>query len=243
MPYRNTVSRIERLELITARLKSDTAMTIGQIAEEVGVSIRTLNRDIRLLKDQGLPIDTDIGRGGGIRLDRHYGVGRINLNYFEALDLLISLAVAEQMNSPLFMAHLTTMRHKLIASFSPAMKNKVTGLKARILIGKPASQCVLSEYSKANRQIVETIHQAFLMLNPISIVYRAKGGEKTNRTIEPHYLLFSYPVWYLLAWDNLRADVRTFRCDRIEKIDTASQAFMLRPIAEFQKALEGINTK
>jgi predicted DNA-binding transcriptional regulator YafY len=95
VPRSSTTSRIDRLKIITARLKSDEPTTIGEIAKEIGVSVQTLSRDIQVLKNQGLPIDTDIGRGGGVRLDRHWGIGRVNLNYAEAVDLLISLAVAE----------------------------------------------------------------------------------------------------------------------------------------------------
>ncbi|MCF6225593.1 MAG: WYL domain-containing protein [Xanthomonadales bacterium] len=241
MTHSTTISRIERLEIITARLKSDEPSTIGEIAKEIGVSVRTLNRDIKLLKDQGLPIDTEIGRGGGVRLDRHWGIGRINLNYSEAVDLLISLAVAEQMNSPLFMAHLKSVRHKLTASFSPSMKNKVNGLKARILIGESASQFVLSEFISPNRRTVEKIHQAFLMLRKIEIVYCAENGDKTKRIIEPHFLLLSYPVWYVLAWDQLRNDVRTFRCDRIIRIQSSDNNFKLLSVAHFKNSLEGIN--
>lgn len=240
MTRSSTITRIERLEIITARLKSDKPTTIGEIAKEIGVSVRTLNRDIQVLKDQGLPIDTDIGRGGGVRLDRHWGIGRINLNYSEAVDLLISLAVTEQMNSPLFMAHLTSVRHKLMASFSPSMKRKVSGLKARILIGESASQFVLSEFNAPNRRTVEKIHQAFLMLHRIAIVYSDEKGEKTKRIIEPHFLLLSYPVWYVLAWDHLRDDVRTFRCDRVEKIQSLDDDFKLLPIIRFKNSLEGI---
>ena len=68
-----------------------------------------------------MQIDADRGRGGGVRLDRNWGVGRINLAYSEAVDLLISLAVAEQMNSPMFLANLDSVRRQLVASSSPAI--------------------------------------------------------------------------------------------------------------------------
>ncbi len=241
MTRSSTISRMERLEIITARLKSNEPTTIGNIAREIGVSVRTLNRDIQVLKDQGLPINTEIGRGGGVSLDRFWGIGRVNLNYSEAVDLLISLAIAEKMHSPLFMAHLTSTRHKLMASFSPSMKNKVNGLKARILIGESASKFVLSAFNTPDRRTVEKIHQAFLLLNTISIVYRAEDGSKTCRTIEPHYLLLSYPVWYVLAWDHLRGDVRTFRCDRVEKAQPLDESFELLSDTKFNTSLEGSN--
>ena len=230
----STLSRIDRLEIITARLKTDEPTTIGEIAREIGVSIRTLNRDIDVLKSRGLPIETDVGRGGGIRLDRRWGVGRINLNYTEAVDLMISLAIAEQMNSPLFMAHLSSVRHKVMASFSPSMKSKVSGIKQRIIIGKSASEFVLSGFESPKPETVEALHQAFLMLQPINMSYHDEKGKETVRIIEPHYLFLSYPVWYVLAWDRLREDMRIFRCDRMEAIHLQEEDFTLIPLSQFK---------
>lgn len=63
----------------------------------------------------------------------------------------------------------------------------------------------------------------------------------TIRTIQPHYLLLCYPIWYVLAWDKLRGDVRTFRCDRITAIEIlGGDNFKLLPTSRFDRALEGI---
>lgn len=237
----STLSRIERLEVITARLKTDEPITIGGIARDVGVSIRTLNRDIEVLRSQGLPIETDVGRGGGIRLDRRWGVGRINLNYTEAVDLMISLAIADQMDSPLFMAHLSSIRHKIMASFSPSMKSKVNGIKARIIIGKSATEMVLSSFDAPKHKAVEKLHQAFLMLQCIRISYKDEANNITTRIIEPHYLFLSYPVWYVLAWDHLRDDVRIFRCDRMEKIQILDEDFTLQSLSVFKNKRDAIS--
>jgi len=242
MKRASTYDRLQRLEILTARVKSENPTTIGDVAKELGVSVRTINRDIQILRNQGLPIDADRGRGGGIRLHHSWGIGRINLNYTEAVDLLVSLAVAEQMNSPLFMAQLTNIRRKLMASFSPSMSHKVKGLKARIQIGESSSSTVLSTYTPAVTHIVRHLHQAFLMQQNIQIAYWSMNDEKTIRTIQPHYLLLCYPVWYVLAWDELREDVRTFRCDRIQKIKTLEDNFKLLPISRFKQSLDGIDT-
>jgi len=241
MKRASTYDRLQRLEILTARVKSEAPTTIGEVANELGVSVRTINRDIQILRNQGLPIDADRGRGGGIRLHHSWGIGRINLNYTEAVDLLVSLAVAEQMNSPLFMAQLTNIRRKLMASFSPSMNHKVRGLKARIQIGETSSSTVLSTYVPAAAHIVRQLHQAFLMQQNMQITYWSMNDEKTKRTIQPHYLLLCYPVWYVLAWDELRSDVRTFRCDRIQKIRILEDSFKLLPISRFGHSLEGIN--
>ena len=239
MTRSSTVQRLGRLESLKALVMSGEPTTVGEIAAELGVSVRTISRDVSLLRDQGLPIEADRGRGGGVRLHRNWGVGRIKLAYAEAVDLLVSLAVAEQMGSPLFMAHLGRVRRKLMASFSPAMSHKVRGLKARILVGLAASPETLSGFSAPSRGIVERLHQAFLAQDRIAIGYRTEDGRRSARAIQPHYLLLSAPVWYVLAWDELRDDVRTFRCDRITSIRLLEDGFRLLPVERFEGAYEG----
>lgn len=242
MKRASTLDRLQRLEHVAARLKSDDPLIVADIAKEIGVSVRTLTRDIQILREQGLPIEADRGRGGGVRLHWSWGIGQVNLSFTEAVDLLVSLAIAEQMKSPLFMANLGSIRRKLMASFSPSLKFKIGQLKKRILIGESASPFVLSAFSTPDLSIVEKLHQSFLMMRSIEITYVAENGMKSSRGIEPHYLMLNYPVWYVLAWDQLREDVRTFRCDRIETIQILEGSFNLRLLSQFEKAIEGANT-
>ena len=241
MQRASALSRLQRLEFITTRLKSDEPLTVGAIAEELGISERTLYRDVALLRERGLPIEADRGRGGGVRLHRTWGVGRMHLDYREAIDLLISLAIAERMDSPIFLANLTPVRRKLMASFSPAIKDRLRGINKRVLIGQTASAAVLSKHEKGRRSVIGSLHEAFLMMRRLRIDYRNEEGLRTRRVIEPHYLMLNYPVWYVLAWDALRADIRTFRCDRLEGARILDQDFKLSPLSRFQKALEGVD--
>ena len=236
----STIGRLRRLELITARLKSDDSLVVGDLAREFGVSARTLTRDIQILRDQGLPIDADRGRGGGVRMHWSWGIGRLSLSYAEAVDLLVSLAVADQMKSPLLMANLGSVRRKLMASFSRSMRNRINKLKSRIVVGQSASPFVLSAFSVPNALVVERLHQAFLMMRKVHIHYRDASGGRSERAIEPQYLLLSYPVWYALGWDDLRNEVRTFRCDRIERARLLDEVFRPRRFAQFEREMERI---
>jgi len=241
MQRSSTLSRLERLDLLKSRLKSGDILTVADIAHEFAISVRTVSRDIDLLREQGVPIEADRGRGGGIRLQANWGVGRINFSYAEAVDLMITLAIARQMKSPLFMASLDSIRRKLDSSFSPQMKARVKGLKHRILISPSASIDVLSGFSVPKKSITETLHQAFLMQQGMHIRYKAKNNSVTQRDIEPHCLLLSYPVWYVIAWDGLRNDARTFRCDRILQIKNTQTEFKLRPLSDFKACIAGVD--
>ena len=241
MPRSTTTERMKRLDLIKARLKSDEALTVAGLSEEFGVSSRTLSRDIQILRDQGLPVEADRGRGGGIRLHSSWGIGRVNFSYSEAIDLLVSLAIAEQMKSPFFMAELAPIRRKLLASFSPRLKNEISDLKSRIRVGEAASPMVLSAFAAPDQAVVEELHQAFVTRHLLKISYRSIEGRTTQRLIEPHYLLLHSPVWYVLAFDHLRGSIRTFRCDRIEAARLQDQRFKVIGIEQFDETLKNLD--
>lgn len=243
MERASTLGRLNRLDLLTAHLKSGDHLTVRELAAELGVSVRTLSRDIDLLREQGLPVEADRGRGGGVRLSQRWGVGRVSLTYAEAVDLLVSLAIAEQMESPMLMSNLASVRRKLIGSFSPEMSARIGGLKARIRVGKPAGAALLGQATTPVPGVVEQLNQAFLNLQCLSISYRSLDGALTNRVIEPHYLLLSSPIWYVLAWDELRGEARTFRCDRmVSAAALEDRGFRLLPIGRFDATLDGLET-
>jgi len=237
----NSYDRLKRLDLLAAQLKQDGFCTIRNLAETHRVSERTIARDLRLMRDDlGLPIETDRGRGGGVRIARHWGVGRLNLSYAEAVDLLISIAVAEQMQSPLFLASLASVRRQLIASFSPDRRQRVERLKSRILIGYSASATILKGATRApDERAIQTLHQGFLDQSAIVIRYRDEAGNTTVREIEAHYLVLNSPVWYVLAFDKLRDAPRTLRCDRISSAQLSETRFQVLPMSAFDAPLGG----
>ncbi len=239
----NSNGRLRRLELLAVQLKQEGLCTVKDLAHQHGVSERTIARDLLLMREQGLPIDADRGRGGGVRLDRNWGVGRMNLAYSEAVDLLISIAVAEQMNSPMFLASLDSVRRQLVASFSPEKHHKVNRLKSRILIGVTASTYVQANVTAPPKRVVQVLHQAFIEQGTLAIRYQKEGGVTSERQIEPHYLLLNYPVWYVIAFDHLRDAPRTFRCDRILTTKMTGTHFRLLPKEEFQQTLDGNDLK
>lgn len=229
-----------RLQDLRDRLNTGDYFTIAQLAEELDVSSRTINRDLQLLREQGLPIEADRGRGGGVQLQNNWNVGRVNLSFHEAVDLLISLAVAEHMASPIFMGHVNSIRRKISASFHKDMRPKIRQLRKRILVTSPASTQITDGYQNAHCADISVVHQAFLEKKCLEISYIDTKGNQTKRLIEPHYLVLRFPIWYILAWDQLRDDVRSFRFDRIEGA-AVKEDFKLRQSSDFDRILEYIS--
>ena len=238
MPRADSKGRLRRLELLAAQLKQDELCTVKSLAKTHGVSQRTILRDLNLMRDQGLPIDADRGRGGGVRLDRNWGVGRLNLSYTEAVDMLISIAVAEQMKSPLFLASLSSVRRQLVASFAPDKRSRVNRIKSRVLVGNTASVPVQTTVEPPASRVLRSLNECFLNQTSMIVRYRDEAGQITRREIEPHYLLLKYPVWYVLAVDHLRGAPRTFRTDRIVLAESTRTAFRLLPKDRFTPVFE-----
>lgn len=239
MPKNKTLSHIERLELLTSRLRVDEPIILRNVATELGVSMSTINRDVRILRERGIPIETDRGRGGGIRVNSAWGVGRIALTFQEAVDLLVSIAAIEKMELPMMFATARVIKTKLISSFSKSDQAKISELASRIRVGPTSSPQVISTYRPKASKITRGIQESFLLMHSAKISYRGSDGNATTRIVEPHYMVLNHPVWYILCWDHLREDVRTFRCDRLESISIQDQAFGLRPWRDFQKAMRG----
>lgn len=238
MTRANAHDRLRRMELLAVQLKQDTHCIVKDLADQHGVSVRTISRDLMLMREQGMQIDADRGRGGGVRLDRNWGVGRMNLSYGEAVDLLISIAVAEQMNSPMFLANLDSIRRQLVASFSPKKREVVNQLKSRIIIGATASTQVQAGLNTPPKRVVRALHQAFMDQEMLEIQYKREDGKTSKRQIAPHYLLLKYPIWYVIAIDDLSNGPRTFRCDRLLTANKLGTHFKLLPKEEFKSSMK-----
>ena len=238
MGSRATSSRLHRLEELKGLLKAREHVTASALSEELGVSLRTLNRDLEILRDSGVPIESDRGRGGGLRLQRNWALGRLHLSPVEAIDLLLSTAIAERMNSPLLLQQLSSIKRKIVAAFSETHQSRIRSLRKRILVGRAASPHVLSSFSTPQGKALAGIADAFFNMRCISIDYVDQKGATTSREVEPQFLYFCMPVWYLLAWDRLRDAVRCFRIDRIRTVVPVEKSFRLADPRLFLKEAE-----
>lgn len=239
MLKKHTLSRMKRLDRLTSRLRVDEPLILREIAEEFGVSLSTINRDIALLREKGIPVETDRGRGGGVRVSSTWDVGRVAFSYREAVDLLVSMASIDKMQLSMIFGNHRSIRTKLIASFSRHDQNRIKMLSSRIRVGPTSSAQVISTYRPDKLKPMAAIKESFLLMRQAKITYESGDGLLTKRLVEPHYLILNHPVWYLLCWDHLRNEVRTFRCDRLTDVYVHKNNFLLRPFSEFERSMEG----
>jgi predicted DNA-binding transcriptional regulator YafY len=240
MTQRSASSHLQRLEQLKGLLKARESTTAAELADELGVSVRSLNRDLAILRDAGVPIESERGRGGGVRLQRNWSLGRLHLTPEETLDLLLALAIAERMHSPLLLKHLAPLKRKIAAAFPVGQEKKVRALRQRLFIGPYASRDVLVSFAPPSRKALTGLAEAFFDMRCLTITYVDQKNATTRRLIEPHFLFLSAPVWYLLAWDRLRKAVRCFRVDRIRSMALSDEVFRLGDAKVFLCEAEAI---
>jgi predicted DNA-binding transcriptional regulator YafY len=70
---------------------------------------------------------------------------------------------------------------------------------------------------------------AFVDQHVVTADYVKEDGEVGVRRLEPHALIINAPAWYLIAYDYLRGDQRTFRLDRFVSVEIQGETFTPRP--------------
>ncbi len=225
--------RADRRNRLIGLLRSEEYWKTSELRDHLGISQRTLMRELADLRDSGYPIESDRGRGGGVRLNGRWGIERINLNHKEVVELILSLAIMESLRSPLLTGNLTAIKQKLFQAFPQKQRTSVSDIRKRIMIGDNARANVVSLYGEPQTNVSECIAESFMEQACAEIEYVSEGGERTVRMIEAQYILLNWPIWYVIAWDHLRSSSRVFRIDRIKGARITERRFKVRPKSNF----------
>jgi predicted DNA-binding transcriptional regulator YafY len=226
---RRSLSRIDRVDTLVRVLRDRPGITAAELALQLRVSIRSVFRDLDHLRERGYPIEAAVGRGGGLRLDASWGLGRVLFTREEALSALLSLAVAQQLNFPILSGEVDRTRRKLVDAFPAAERRRIAPLRERVFMGPPASRAVRASYREPDSADLCGLQSAFLGEHVVRAVYQKEAGARTERRLEPHALVINWPAWYLMAFDKALAQPRTFRLDRFVRIDEEEERFSARP--------------
>jgi predicted DNA-binding transcriptional regulator YafY len=196
-----------------------------ELAEELGVTTRTVRKDVMRLRDLGYPVDANPGVAGGYRLGVGAHLPPLLLDDDEAVAVAIGLRTAA--HAGIVGIEETSMRAvaKLEQMLPNRLRRRISALGSSVESlrwGSPDSQ-VETETLAVFAQACRDCEQA-------RFDYVDKEGVESRRLIEPHKLVMVGHRWYLVAWDVRRDDWRTFRVDRTSKPRLAGVRFKEREL-------------
>jgi len=213
----------ERVLTLLGLLQQRRVWTGPELATRLGVTPRTVRRDVERLRALGYPVHAGQGVGGGYQLGSGQALPPLLLDDEEAIATAVSLlagaggAVAGAGEAALrALTKLdrvlpTRLRHDVRALSGSVESFGAGGGRT------PVDPEVLMTLARACRDEVEA-----------GFDYPS-GGEVRRRRVEPYRLVASDRRWYLLAYDLDRADWRSFRVDRMTGVSARTWRFRPRP--------------
>jgi len=182
----------------------------AELADRLEVSVRTLRRDVDRLRDLGYPVHAERGIAGGYQLEAGAALPPLLLDDEEAVALAIGLRAAAQ--GPVAGIEEASVRAlaKVVQVMPPRLRRRMDALR---------SATVLSLWTggpTVDPNVLTSVAQACRDEERMRFGYVANNGERTARHVEPHRLVALGRRWYLVAYDLMRQDWRSFRLDRLE---------------------------
>ncbi|WP_421916290.1 helix-turn-helix transcriptional regulator [Mesorhizobium sp.] len=211
------MSRSERLLDLIQALRRHRRPVSGQVlADELGISIRTLYRDIATLQGQGAPIEGEAGLGYVLRPGFMLPPLMFTDEEIEAI-VLGSRWVAKQPDARLSAAAANALAK--IAAVLPDDPREDLDATA-LLVGPPAGLVEGIDLGVVRQAIRDERKLAFL--------YRDAGGAASQRTVWPFAVGFFDKVRVVVAWCEMRQDFRHFRADRISALNATDTRYPRR---------------
>lgn len=205
------------------------------LADRLGVSDRTLRRDIDRLRELGYPVDAHRGVDGGYALAPGAALPPLVVDDDEAM----ALAIAIQSDLRTGDAGDAALRAltKIIQVMPRALRARLDAVRS----ATTAAPWSPDMTAPVDHDVLSTLALGCRDSERVTFGYQAIDGQRSNRRVEPHRLVPLGQRWYLVGYDLDRHDWRTFRIDRVTHAAGAGVPFAPRTppfddVAEFVRA-------
>ncbi|GGO20991.1 helix-turn-helix transcriptional regulator [Micromonospora parathelypteridis] len=207
----NTPARLLRL---LSLLQTPREWPGSELAERLGVTPRTVRRDVDRLRELGYPVHASLGAQGGYRLVAGKAMPPLLLDDEEAVAIAVGLqSAARQPVAGIAEASLRALA-KLQQVLPPRLGRHVGTLGAATVSSPAPAVSLVDPMQLVVLAAAASAHER------VRFDYRDGDGAVSQRLVEPHRLVVVGRRWYVVAYDNERTDWRMFRVERIENART-----------------------
>lgn len=210
----NTSSRTLRL---LSLLQNHRFWPGAELAGRLGVSPRTLRRDVDRLRELGYPVTAHPGVDGGYQLASGTALPPLVVDDEEAVALAVGLRLATQSATGQASTGQEAAARALakVTQVMPARLRRRAEAVAAMTESASWTPGRAAQTAAVNPDVLASAALACRDAERIRFGYGAASGERTERHVEPHRLVALDRWWYLVAYDLTRNDWRSFRLDRV----------------------------
>ena len=209
--------RADRLFQLVQLIRGRRLSTAAYLAERLGVTARTIYRDVADLQHQGVPIEGEAGVG--YRLGTGFDLPPLMFTEEEAKALVAAVRVAQ------------IGLDAGLAAGAEAALSKILSVLPAAARAAAESQAVYAPLNTATgldaatRQRLQDLREAVQAQRKVQITYRDLQEKTSQRTVRPLGCFYWGKVWTLAAWCESKSDFRNFRMDRIESFEAQGAGF------------------
>lgn len=212
-------SRVHRLLRLILMLQAGRGVAAGDLVDTLGISRRTLFRDLKMLEMAGIPYYHDPGRG--YRLAAGFFLPPVNLTVPEALGLmLLGKTAGAQGKRPLTGAAIAAI-HKLVATVPEPIREACLEMMSHVSVDGGAQAAGDQEsryYSELHRCIDEGRSCHLRYKSPVE-------SESFECVLDAYALHFAARAWYVLGRTDVHGEVRVLKLARIESLSPTERRF------------------
>jgi predicted DNA-binding transcriptional regulator YafY len=209
---RRKLSRTVRLLELMVRVQAKPRFTAAELAEEFGVSRRTILRDLQALSGMGVPLRSTPGPGGGYSLPR--GGRRLSpsLTVDEALGLIVSYEALLRYPVHPFSSEGISAVTKLRAALPKDAVSELDPLRRHVAVVEPVREYEAPLLGELLSAALDGVH--------LEVTYDSIRSGVSERVIFPFGLYASQGFWYCFCLDYRREQNVSLRADRVRKVES-----------------------
>lgn len=222
--------RADRLFRLVQQLRRRRTSTAAQLAEALGVSVRTVYRDVADLSASGVPV---LGEAGvGYALAKGYDVPPLMFTLEEVEALVLGARIAKAWGG-----------EELGKAADDALAKVEAVLPERLRSAVPDAATFAPDFHVREEltRHLGAMRRAIRERRRVWLVYGDRAGATSRRTILPLGLFFWGNAWSLGAWCEMREGFRNFRLDRMAQVRVTGETFAPqrgRTLADFFRQYE-----
>lgn len=196
-----------RLLKLLSLLQTHRDWSGTELAQRLGVSTRTMRRDVDRLRELGYPVDAVQGTAG-YRLGAGAALPPLLLDDEEAVAVVVGLRTAATGS----VAGIEESSLRALTKLEQVLPSR---LRYRVNTLHQATVRVGATGPVVTADVLMSVAEACRRREQLRFDYTTFRGTEIVRAVEPHSLVSFERRWYLVAWDVERDDWRTFRVDRL----------------------------
>ncbi|WP_102272262.1 helix-turn-helix transcriptional regulator [Cytobacillus massiliigabonensis] len=204
------MSKAKRLNEMIMMVNRKKRFTVRELAEEFGVSKRTILRDLQELSEMGVPLYSEVGPHGGYQILNERILPPIAFNEDEAVSIFFAIHALRHYISLPFDIEYESIIKKFYLNLSGDIRDTIDQMKDRVDFESVHQQ----EKSSFLKQLLDAAIQ-----QDILIISYETSRKTSVRSIQPIGIYANEGKWYCPSYCFLSKDYRVFRCDRIRYVE------------------------